>query len=119
MAPREQPADCRTLAESRPGILSPVELTRCVQRTGQVLSAIGDYLYTIAVMWIAIKLSGSDAGWVAGAQAIATFVSGLLGGVVADRWNRRIILIVVDTMRAVVVACLPNVELLSWSMMQE
>ncbi len=77
----------------------------------QVLSATGDYFYTIAVMWIAVKTSGSDAGLVAGAGGIATIVFGLFGGVYADRWNRRITMIVVDFARAAVVLALPTLAL--------
>lgn len=79
--------------------------------TGQVLSAIGDYFYTIAVMWIAVKISGSDAGFVAGAESIAIIVFGLLGGVYADRWNRRITMVSVDLVRAGVVMLLPLLAL--------
>jgi DHA3 family macrolide efflux protein-like MFS transporter len=78
---------------------------------GQVLSAIGDYFYTIAVMWIAVKTLGNDAGLVAAAGGIAAFSFGLLGGVYADRWNRRVTMIVVDLIRAVVVLILPVLAL--------
>lgn len=78
---------------------------------GQVLSATGDYFYTIAVMWIAVKTSGSDAGLVAGAGGIATIVCGLFGGVYADRWNRRTTMIVVDLLRGLVVLLLPALTL--------
>lgn len=79
--------------------------------TGQVLSAIGDYFYTIAVMWIAVKTSGSNAGFVAGAEALAMFAFGLLGGVYADRWNRRLTMIVVDLVCAAAVMLLPVLAL--------
>lgn len=74
--------------------------------SSQVLSSIGDYFYIIAVMWIAVKTSGSDAGFVAGAEAIPAFAFGLLGGVYADRWNRRSIMVSVDVARALAVAVL-------------
>ncbi len=79
--------------------------------TSQVLSAMGDYFYTIAVMWIAVKTSGSDAGFVAGAEAVTMFVFGLPGGVYADRWNRRVTMIAVDLTRAVAVLLLPVLAL--------
>src|SRR5260370_42525771 len=79
--------------------------------TSQVLSAMGDYFYTIAVLWIAVKTAGSEAGFVAGAGAIATFVFGLLGGVYADRWNRRATMVLVDLARAVAVVLLPVLAL--------
>ncbi len=73
----------------------------------QVLSAMGDYFYQIAVMWIAVKSVGSGAGIVAAAEAGSMLLFGLLGGVYADRWNRRSVMITVDIIRAGAVATLP------------
>lgn len=78
---------------------------------GQTLSAIGDYFYSIAVVWIAVKTSGSDAGLVVAAGGIAVFCFGLFGGVYADRWNRRTAMITVDLVRAVLVLALPVLAL--------
>lgn len=72
--------------------------------SGQVLSAIGDYFYLIAVTWIAVKTSGSNAGLVVGVETFTRLVFSLLGGVYADRWNRRLIMVSVDMMSAVAVA---------------
>ncbi|MFL5690750.1 MAG: MFS transporter [Ktedonobacteraceae bacterium] len=77
----------------------------------QVLSAMGDYLYEIAVMWIAVKVVGSGAGIVAAAEAGSMLVFGLLGGVYADRWNRRTVMICVDILRAIAVVTLPVLAL--------
>src|SRR5687767_4086959 len=55
----------------------------------QVLSSGGDQLYTVAVVWTAVQLGGSSAGWVVAAQSFAALVFGLFGGVVADRFDRR------------------------------
>ena len=73
----------------------------------QILSAIGDNLYTIAVVWIAVQVAGSGAGLVVAAQSFSALAFGLLGGVYADRWNRRTTMIVVDLMRTAAVAVLP------------
>jgi MFS transporter, DHA3 family, macrolide efflux protein len=73
----------------------------------QVLSAIGDYFYLIAVMWIAVKVAGSEAGLVAAAETGSVLLFSLLGGVYADRWNRRSTMITVDILRGVAVAALP------------
>ncbi len=78
----------------------------------QILSAIGDNLYTIAVVWIAVQEAGSGAGLVVAAQSVSALAFGLLGGVYADRWNRRTTMIVVDLVRAAAVAVLP---LLAWT----
>ncbi len=75
--------------------------------TSQVLSAIGDYFYQIAVIWLAIKVAGSGAGLVAATEAGATLMFSLLGGVYADRWNRRTTMIAVDLLRTLAVAILP------------
>lgn len=72
----------------------------------QVLSALGDYLYQIAIIWIAVKVVGSGAGIVAAAESGSLFLCGILGGIFADRWNRRTIMVGVDTLRAVVVLLL-------------
>lgn len=75
--------------------------------SSQVLSAMGDYLYTIAVLWMAVRVGGSQAGLVAAAEWGAALAFGLLGGVYADRWNRRTVMIWTDVLRGVVVLALP------------
>jgi DHA3 family macrolide efflux protein-like MFS transporter len=75
----------------------------------QVLSAMGDYFYTIAVLWIAVKMVGGGAGIVAAAETVSGLLFGLLGGVYADRWNRRKTMMAVDVLRALAVATLPVV----------
>src|SRR4051795_11326067 len=77
----------------------------------QVLSAIGDHLYAIAVMWIAVKVAGGSAGLVAAAGTGATLAFGLLGGVYADRWDRQKTMAAVDLLRAAAVLVLP---VLAW-----
>lgn len=79
--------------------------------TSQVLSALGDYLYQIAIVWIAVNVVGSGAGLVAAAEAGSLFLWGLFGGVYADRWNRRIVMIWVDTLRALAVLLLAALAL--------
>lgn len=72
----------------------------------QVLSSVGDQLYNIAALWIAIKTGGANAGFVAAAGSITGMCLGLVGGVYADRWNRRTTMIVVDLLRALTVLSL-------------
>jgi len=75
--------------------------------SSQVLSSIGDFFYAIAVMWFAIRIAGSTGVMVSAVEAGAALVFGLLGGVYADRWNRRTIMLTVDILRACVVGSLP------------
>jgi DHA3 family macrolide efflux protein-like MFS transporter len=79
--------------------------------SSQVLSAMGDFFYLIAVMWIAVKVAGSAAGVVAAAETGSMLLFGLFGGVYADRWNRRTTMMVVDVLRAVAVGILPILAL--------
>lgn len=79
--------------------------------SSQVFSAMGDFFYLIAVMWIAVKVAGSAAGIVAAAEAGSMLLFGLLGGVYADRWNRRTTMIAVDLLRALAVGVLPVLAL--------
>ncbi|MBX6342725.1 MAG: MFS transporter, partial [Thermomicrobiaceae bacterium] len=65
------------------------------------------YLYQIAVMWVAVQAVGSEAGLVAAAGAAASLACGLLGGVYADRWDRRRTMIAADLIRAAAVGALP------------
>lgn len=75
--------------------------------SSQVLSAMGDYLYTIAVLWTAVRVGGSLAGLVAAAEWGAALAFGLLGGAFADRWDRRKVMIWMDVLRGAVVLALP------------
>ena len=71
--------------------------------TGQALSAVGDEIYRVALIWLAVGLIGEDAGYLAAAQSGALFVLSLLGGHWADRWDHRKTLIRVDLLRAAIV----------------
>jgi DHA3 family macrolide efflux protein-like MFS transporter len=77
----------------------------------QLLSAIGDHLFIIAITWLAVAEAGSSAAFVSAAGLMAGLVFGLFGGVYADRWNRRRTMITVDLLRALVVCALPVLAL--------
>ena len=73
---------------------------------GECLSAMGDYFYLVAVMWTAAKLAGSAAGLVAASESGAALAFATLGGVVADRFDRRWAMIAADLGRGLAVAAL-------------
>ncbi|GHO54893.1 MFS transporter [Ktedonobacter robiniae] len=80
--------------------------------SGQVLSAMGDFFYQIAMLWLAIKIAGSQGGiFIAGVEAAAALLFGILGGIYADRWNRRYTMLTVDILRALAVGTLPLLAL--------
>lgn len=72
---------------------------------GQVISQLGDWFDTIALFTLILRLTGS--GGVIGLIFVARFLPsvflGPLSGVVADRFNRKHIMIASDAARAVVV----------------
>lgn len=72
---------------------------------GQVISQLGDWFDTIALFTLVLRLTGSGraVGLVLVARFLPSVVLGPLSGVVADRFNRRHIMIASDACRAVVV----------------
>jgi MFS family permease len=72
---------------------------------GQVVSQLGDWFDTIALYTLVLMITGSGRaiGLVLVARFLPSFIVGPLSGVVADRFNRRTIMIVSDILRAVVV----------------
>jgi hypothetical protein len=70
---------------------------------GEAFSAIGDEIYKVALIWLAVKMVGSSAGYLAAGQAAAVLIVGLVGGVWADRWDPRKTMISVDWIRGLIV----------------
>ena len=73
----------------------------------QILSAVGDNFYEVAVLWIAVSRVGSDAAYVAGAETVSSLAFALIGGSLADQWNRRFAMVGADVARAAAVIALP------------
>src|SRR5580658_8146778 len=63
--------------------------------SGQLISLIGTWMDTIAEAWLVYRLTHSSLllGTVAFAGQIPVFLLAPIGGMVADRWNRRHIVI--------------------------
>jgi MFS family permease len=72
---------------------------------GQVVSQLGDWFDTIALFTLVLRLTGSGraVGLVLVARFLPSVVLGPLSGVLADRFNRRHIMIASDVARALVV----------------
>jgi MFS family permease len=68
-----------------------------------VVSELGDSLHYIALMWVALS-KGGPLGVVAVrlADSVPAIVFGLHGGVAADRWNRKRMMVGADLVRAAV-----------------
>nr|MDQ3824046.1 MFS transporter [Actinomycetota bacterium] len=72
---------------------------------GQVVSQLGDWFNTIAVMTLVLRLTGSGraVGLIFVTRFLPSVFAGPLAGVVADRFNRRSVMIWSDVLRALVV----------------
>ena len=72
---------------------------------GQVVSQLGDWFNTIAVMTLVLRLTGSGraVGLIFVTRFLPSVFAGPLSGVVADRFDRRRIMILTDVLRALVV----------------
>ena len=68
---------------------------------GQSLSAIGDQLMRMAVIWLSVQLAGAGAGFVASAESAAVLVTALFAGAWTERWDPRRTMIGADLVRAV------------------
>ena len=67
----------------------------------QLCSSIGDNFYDIAVVWIATREIGAGAGLIVLAGSLPTLIFGLPGGILVDRWNRRLTMAIVDGIRMI------------------
>jgi predicted MFS family arabinose efflux permease len=84
---------------------------------GLAISQTGDWLYNVALLVLVLRSTGS-ATWVAAAGIVRLLpyvLFGTLGGVVADRYPRRQVMIVSDVLRSAVMVCLAVVDLTSGS----
>jgi len=81
---------------------------------GQTVSEIGDHFNSIAVLSLALHLTGSGAalGLVMIARVLPAVLAGPVAGVVLDRMDRRKVMLLSDAIRAVV--ALAHVLLLTW-----
>ncbi|MCB2211582.1 MFS transporter [bacterium] len=83
---------------------------------GQVVSMSGDSIYQIALLWLALELTASKAitGLVAMSSYLPTILLALVAGVVADRANRRRVMLIADAVRAIAIFGIPLASLLGF-----
>lgn len=64
--------------------------------SGQFISLIGTWMQSVAVSWLVYQLTGSSLalGLVGFVTHLPVFLLGLFGGYLADRWNKRRILVI-------------------------
>jgi DHA3 family macrolide efflux protein-like MFS transporter len=76
---------------------------------GQTVSQIGDTIFEIGLIWLAYELTGSKSqtGLIAASAYLPALLFGLFAGSVADRFDRRRIMLNADLARLVLVALIP------------
>ena len=79
---------------------------------GQTISQIGDAAFVVALGWRAFTLTGkaSSLGVVLMVEALGLVTTLLVGGVLADRYSRKLLLVGSDVARSVVIAALAVVD---------
>ncbi|MGH2748557.1 MAG: dTMP kinase [Actinomycetota bacterium] len=76
----------------------------------QFVSSLGDWVGVIAIAVFARNLAGDAAvGAVMTARVLPGFVMGPIGGVIADRWDRKRAMVGADVLRAVIIFSVPFV----------
>jgi MFS family permease len=55
--------------------------------SGLCTSTVGEDLFRVASVWLAVEVAGNMAGLVTGVQYVAMLIAGLFGGLVFDRWR--------------------------------
>jgi MFS family permease len=83
---------------------------------GQGVSALGDWMGTVAFMALALKLTGSPAavGGILTLRLLPAALGGPLATRAVRRWDRRRTMLTMDAFRAVVIAAVPLIRGLWW-----
>jgi MFS family permease len=83
---------------------------------GQLVSGIGDWMMTLALMVLVLEVSGSSAavGAVLVLRLLPTVIAGPLVARVVQRWDRRSTMLAMDAVRIFIVLAIPIVDALWW-----
>jgi len=75
----------------------------------QIISTAGDAIYQIALLWLVFDITGSSTttGLVAMAAFLPAMLFGLYAGVITDRYNRKVIMILSNLSQALTVLVIP------------
>jgi len=76
---------------------------------GATVSALGDGMSFIALVWLVIERGGTpaDVGWLAAIYTAPVVIGGLAAGVILDRFDPRLVLAADSTIRGLAVASVP------------
>ncbi len=75
----------------------------------QIVSTAGDAIYQIALLWLVLDITGSSTitGLVAMAAFLPAMLFGLYAGVIADKFNRKLIMIFANLSQSLTVIIIP------------
>ena len=75
----------------------------------QIISTAGDAIYQIALFWLVLDITGSSTttGLIAMAAFLPAMLFGLYAGVIADKYNRKLIMIFSNLSQALTVIVIP------------
>jgi len=84
--------------------------------TGQAISALGDWMGTVAFMAVALRESGSPTavGGILALRLLPGALGGPLAARAAGRWDRRRTMLAMDAVRAGIIAAVPLIAGLWW-----
>jgi MFS family permease len=108
-----EPAGSATL-EPQAGMLSALRVRDFrLLWIGQSISFLGDQFHFVALAWLTLLLTGSPLalGTVLMAGAVPRAVLMLVGGAMTDRWPQRVLMLLSDALRAVLVTGLATLVL--------
>src|SRR5215470_2129874 len=96
-----------TVAQPPTGYAALLKSNRDFRRllTGQLISQTGDWFNSVALFTLLLRLTGSGeaVAYVLILKLLPTFFIGPVAGVVADRYNRKVIMIAADITRGILV----------------
>jgi DHA3 family macrolide efflux protein-like MFS transporter len=100
------PLACPTLTATR--------LNFAIFWVGQFVSRFGDSMFHIGLVWLALELTGSKAamGLISMAGYLPALLFGLYAGAIADRVDRRRLMMGADVLQALAVASIPALHAL-------
>ncbi len=80
---------------------------------GQLVSTIGTWMQTVALAWLVLKITNSPAqvGFIVAVQFVPTFIGGMHGGLIADRFDKRKVLLTTQALFTVQAVALSTVAL--------
>ncbi len=83
---------------------------------GQAISALGDWMGTVAFLALALSLTGSPTavGGILALRLVPAALGGPLAARAASRWDRRHTMLAMDATRAAMIALVPLVRALWW-----